>query len=236
MTTFVLGGNNDFKFMKRFTQEYKRQVPYSIAQAMNTTAVGSRFAPETKTNNYAALFKKDSRERFERPKAQSADLFMQQKAKKRNLEVRLAPKTKPWSRNRYISGNVFGNSRAPKPWEVKIVGNAKTNLQVGTKFVPTNAVKLDKFGNVPLSLIKAIESDKKDVLVGRPKYKARRPGIWLRSSSNNSIKPLFVVSSASGYRQLLQPGVVLEDAYKSNFMRNFRQELLKNVRSGRNRG
>ena len=232
---FKISGKRDLKALENLTQEYKRQLPFSIAQAMNTTAVGSRFVDGSKADSFAALFKKDAQQRLDRPKAKTPELFLKQKARKTSLQLTLAPKTRPWSRNRYISGNVAGNSRAPKPWEVKIVGNAKTDLRLGTKFVPTNAVKLDRFGNVPLGLIKAVESDKKNVLVGTPKGGARRPGIWLRSSSNNSIKPLFVVSSASGYTQKLKPVFVLNESFGRNFERNLRLELLKNVQSSKNR-
>jgi len=226
----------------KYTEEIRKQIPFSVAEAMNATATGSRFIPNSQATSYLAAVEKASTRGLDRPKPfTTKGLFMQEKATKRKPRLLLAPKDKGGNRERYIAGNVFGNPRPVKAWEAALVRSLgdETEFQPGVKFVPTKNVKRDSRGNISLGTIRSIgkKAQEQKVFFGTPKGsngQLRPPGIY-RTYKRKNLKALFIQQDTINYSQRLDLFPLLAVTYKRQFPRNFKRALIKNVRRDRAR-
>ena len=226
----------------KYTEEIRKQFPFSVAEAMNATAIGSRFITNSQATSYLAAVEKAAQRGLDRPKPfTTKGLFMQEKATKRKPRLLLAPKDKGGNRERYIAGNVFGNPRPVKGWEAALVRLAAysvgqdTEFEPGAKFVPTKRVKLDSRGNIPRATIRSIarKTNSGKVIFGRPDGGTRSPGIY--EKKGKSLKALFIQQDTINYSQRLDLFPLLAETYKRQFPRNFKRAVIKNVRRDRAR-
>ena len=80
----------------RFTNEHVKQLPFSVSQALNATAQGSKFLPGSKQKSVLNASRGVLSSQLDRPKEQTA--LRATVATKRNLQVTIPPRivlTKP---------------------------------------------------------------------------------------------------------------------------------------------
>ena len=102
----------------KWTNEHTKQLPFSIAQAMTASAKGISSIPGSKQKSALNALQATASRFLNKPKPQTAKGFRATTANKRNLSLMILPKDKIWDRNRYLSGNILGGHRAPKPFEI----------------------------------------------------------------------------------------------------------------------
>lgn len=218
----------------RWTNEHTKQLPYSISQALNASAQGSRFIAGSQARSALTALADQSSRFLDRPKPQTSKGFRATVANKRNLSVLITPKDKPWSRNRYLSGNILGGARAPKPFEIAFAANSKGNIPSGSRFVPTGAVKPDRYGNVSKSNLNKIlqnintQTKGNNVFIGKPVGNARPAGVY-RREAKGALRPLFLVESSLNYTPRFPATRLAEQQVQRTFGIYLRQQLAKNV-------
>jgi len=131
-------------------------LPFSISQAMNASVKGLAAIPGSKQKSAVNGLAGSSKRFFDRPKPATSTGFFATTANKRTLSLVIKPKDKPWDRNRYLSGNIFGGARPPKPFEIAFAAQSKGQIPTGARFVPTGAIKQDRYGNVSKSNLRKI--------------------------------------------------------------------------------
>ena len=219
----------------RWTNEHTKQLAYSISQALNASAQGSRFIPGSQARSALNALADQSSRFLDRPKPQTSKGFRATVANKTNLSVLITPKDKPWSRNRYLSGNILGGARAPKPFEIAFAANSKGNIPSGSRFVPTGAVKPDRYGNVSKSnlnkIVQSIGNDNRtgaNVFIGKPLGGARPAGVYRRERTE-TLRPLFLVDSSVNYTPRFPATRLAQQQVQRTFGAYLRQQLAKNV-------
>ena len=227
----------------KWTNEHTKQLAFSVSQALNASAQGSKFIPGSKQKSALNGLAGSSSRFLDRPKPQTANGFRATVANKRNLSVLITPKDKPWSRNRYLSGNILGGPRAPKPYEIALAANSNGQIPSGSRFVPTGAIKPDRYGNVSRTNIRKVISSVgnsnrtgNNIFIGRPIGGDRQLGVY-RRERNYKLRPLFLVESTLNYTARFPAQQIIEQKVQSTFGIYLRQQLAKNVsnavRSGR---
>ena len=163
----------------KWTNEHTKQLPFSISQAMNASVSGRALRQAKQRNAFKAL-EGASKQYLDRPKLFTSKGFFATTAKKRNLQILVTPKDLGGDRERYLSGNILGTTRAVKGNEVEFATLSKGDITRGTKFVPTRHMKKDRYGNVSQSnLVKIVNSvgntgrTGSNIFIGKP-MRARR--------------------------------------------------------------
>jgi len=225
----------------KWTNEHTRQLPFSISQALNASAQGSKFIPGSQQRSALNGLAGSSRRFLDKPKPQTQKGFRATVANKRNLSVLIAPKDKPFSRNRYLSGNILGGARAPKPIEIAFAANSKGNIPSGSRFVPTGAVKPDRYGNVSKSNLNKIlqnintQAKGNNVFIGKPVGGARPAGVY-RRQNNGALRPLFLVETSINYTARFPAQRIVQQKVQQTFGVYLRQQLAKNVAANVRKG
>ena len=222
----------------KWTNAHTKQLPFSISQAMNASAKGMNAVAGSKQRNALQALAGASKQYLDRPKPATSTGFRATTANKRNLSLLILPKDKPWSRNRYLSGNILGGTRAPKPFEIAFAAKSKGDILKGQRFEPTKFVKTDKFGNVRKSTIDKLISNvgttnrtaSGNVFIGKPRGGNRRPGVY-RRERNHKLRPLFLITPAESYRSRFPATKVVATSVQRTFGKYLRQQLLLNVRA-----
>ena len=219
----------------KWTNEHTKQLPFSIAQAMTASTKGLTAIPGSKQKSALNALAGSSRRYLDRPKPQTQTGFFATTANKRTLQVLITPKDKPWNRNRYLSGNIFGGQRAPKPFEIAFAAQSKGQITPGTRFVPTGAVKPDRYGNVSKSNLRKIldsvgtgNRSGSNVLIGKPTGGNRPPGVY-RRERGFKLRPLYLVDNSQSYKAIFPAVRVIEGKVKSTFGIYLRDRLARNV-------
>jgi len=219
----------------KWTNEHTRQLPFSIAQAMTASAKGLAAIPGSKQKSAINALAGSSKRFLDRPKPQTSTGFFATTANKRTLQVLITPKDKPWDRNRYLSGNIFGGQRAPKPYEIAFAAKSNGQITTGTRFVPTGAVKPDRYGNVSkANLRKILDSvgtgnrSGSNIFIGKPNGGARAAGVYRRERSYK-LRPLFLVDNSLSYSARFPAVRVIETKVQSTFGIYLRDRLARNV-------
>lgn len=190
----------------RFTNEMRRQLPFSQSQALNAT-VGNRAGinvfPEAATRGVIADMKRLMKTKLDRPKKQTVDGFYATTAKKTALFVRITPKNKPWDRNKYIQGNIKGGDRPPQ-W-VEFKARKLSRLPRNIDLVPTHNLRRDEKTGGPKrtevnKLFRNVSSGK--TFIGKPENSTRPFGIYSVPKSG-SLKAMFVARPRTNYPRLL---------------------------------
>ena len=219
----------------KWTNEHTRQLPFSIAQAMTASAKGLAAIPGSKQKSAINALAGSSKRFLDRPKPQTSTGFFATTANKRTLQVLITPKDKPWDRNRYLSGNILGGQRAPKPYEIAFAAQSKGQIPSGTRFVPTGAVKPDRYGNVSKANLRKILDNVgsgnrtgSNVFIGKPVGCGRPLGVYRRERCFK-LRPLFLVNNSQNYKALFPAVRVIESKVTSTFGVYLRDRLARNV-------
>ena len=217
----------------KWTNEHTKQLPFSISQAMNASVKGLAAIPGSKQKSAVNGLADSSKRFFDRPKPATSTGFFATTANKRTLSLVIKPKDKPWDRNRYLSGNIFGGARPPKPFEIAFAAQSKGQIPTGARFVPTGAIKQDRYGNVSKSNMSNILSNvdqvrKNSRFIGRPTGGGRPLGVYRRQTSNK-LRPLFLVEPSVDYSARFPAVRIIESKVQSTFGLYLRTQLARNV-------
>jgi hypothetical protein len=225
----------------KWTNEHTKQLPFSIAQAMTASAKGISSIPGSQQKSALNALAGSAKRFLDKPKPQTAKGFRATTANKRDLSLLITPKDKPWDRNRYLSGNILGGQRAPKPYEIAFAARSNGDIPQGSRFVPTGALKPDAFGNVSKANIKRIinnleKTGRGRTLIGRPEGTTKPLGVY-RQEVRGKLRPLFLVKPVNNYSAVFPAQRIAEEKIRSVFGLYLRDRLARNVaanvRSGR---
>ena len=217
----------------KWTNEHTKQLAFSISQAINASVKGLNAIPGSKQRSALNALQGSTSRFFKSPKPQTKAGFFATTAKKRQLVSRITPKDKPWDRNRYLSGNIFGGTRPPKPYEIALAARSSGEIPTGSTFVPTPAVKLDRYGNVSKSTINRIiqaqdKTGKGRTIIGRPVDSNKPLGVY-RAGAKDRLRPLFLVKPAPSYPAVFPAEKIIEQRVNSTFGIYLRDRLARNV-------
>jgi len=229
-----------------WTAQHNKQLPFSVSQALNTTAQGSRFVAGSQQVSMLAVSQEVIKGKLDRPKPQVQKGLRATVANKRKLAVDILPKDRPQflSSNRYIAGNTAGGNRPAKGWEKALIQAGGSAFPAGTRLVPGPGMEglLDEFGNVPRSTIKAIKagmstkyvSGGQNYFAGKPrgayKGKERGYGIYRRFAGNNRLQAVFIGFNTLTYdRNLAQLVPKMHQRLEQSFSSYLVQFLEANV-------
>ena len=224
----------------KWSNEMTRQLPFSIAQALNASVQGSKFIAGSKQKSALNALAGSSRRYLDRPKKSTQKGFRATVANKRNLATTILPKDgkvgKGYDQNRYLSGSILGGSAAPKDYAAALVGHPKArNIPKGSKLVPTGALKTDRYGNISKANINKIFSSigntnttGGNIFVGKPRGGARPPGVY-RREKNFQLRPLFYAVGSVNYQPIFPATQVIQQSVQRNFGIYLRHQLAKNV-------
>ena len=217
----------------KWTNEHTKQLPFSIAQAMTASAKGISSIPGSKQKSALNALAGSAKRFLDKPKPQTAKGFRATTANKRNLSLMILPKDKIWDRNRYLSGNILGGQRAPKPFEIAFAARSNGDIQQGSRFVPTGAIKPDAFGNVSKANIKRVinsleKTGRGRTLIGRPEGTTKPLGVY-RQEARGRLRPLFLVKPVNNYGAVFPAQRIAEDKIRSVFGLYLRDRLARNV-------
>ena len=217
----------------KWTNEHTKQLPFSIAQAMTASAKGISSIPGSKQKSALNALAGSAKRFLDKPKPQTAQGFRATTANKRNLSLMILPKDKIWDRNRYLSGNILGGQRAPKPYEIAFAARSNGDIQQGSRFVPTGALKPDAFGNVSKANIKRVinsleKTGRGRTLIGRPEGTTKPLGVY-RQEARGRLRPLFLVKPVNNYSAVFPAQRIAEEKIRSVFGLYLRDRLARNV-------
>jgi len=219
----------------KWTNEHTKQLPFSISQAMNASVKGLAAVPGSKQKSAINGLAGSSKRFFDRPKPATSTGFFATTANKRTLSLVIKPKDKPWDRNRYLSGNIFGGARPPKPFEIAFAAQSKGQIPTGARFVPTGAIKQDRYGNVSKSNLRKIlngvgtgSNTGNNIFIGKPTGGGRQLGVY-RRERKFKLRPLFFVESSVDYSARFPAVRIIESKVKSTFGLYLRTQLARNV-------
>ena len=94
-----------------WTNQHTKQLPFSIAQAINASVQGSKFIAGSKQKSALNRLAGSSRRYLDRPKPQTQKGFRATVAKKSTLTSVITTKDKPYNMCRYLDQNIFGGNR-----------------------------------------------------------------------------------------------------------------------------
>ena len=230
----------------RFTNEHVKQLPFSVSQALNATAQGSKFLPGSKQKSVLNASRGVISSQLDRPKEQTA--LRATVATKNNLQVTILPKDRPYKANPYIVGNIQGGNRPVRRWERDLKAAARQSIPANLRLVPTTALsgQLDRFGNVPRPVIRSIKSGMSttylsggaNYFAGKPRGGNRPYGIYRRFAANNRLQAMFIGFPSLSYGNKLTRLVPeMERNAQRNFgsyLRHFlHRNVAANVKAGR---
>jgi len=234
-----------------WTAQHNKQLPFSVSQALNATAQGSKFVPGSKQVSMLAVSQEVIKGKLDRPKPQVEKGLRATVASKRKLAVDILPKDRPeWlSSNRYIAGNIAGGNRPTKGWEKALIQAGGSAFPAGTRLVPGPGMEglLDKFGNVSRSTIETIKagmstkyvSGGQNYFAGKPrgayKGKERGFGIYRRFAGNNRLQAVFIGFNSLTYDRNLTQLVPkmhqrLEQRFGSYLVKLLNRNVQQNLR------
>ena len=225
-----------------WTNAHTKQLPYSVAQALNAAVQGSRFIAGSKQKSAINKLAGSARRYLDRPKKQTAEGFRATAANKRNLSSLITTKDRPWSRDRFLSGNIRGGVRKPKAWEAALRGAVPGALPPGAQLVPTGALRPDKYGNISKANINRLFTGLNDgqIFVGKPRGAAGRSvasGIYRRGSKQKPVlRPLFALIQPARYSPRFPAESEISKSVQKNFGLYLRHQLQRNVSAEIRRG
>lgn len=217
----------------KWTNEHTKQLPFSIAQALTASAKGNSSIPGSKQKSALNALQESATRFLDKPKPQTAKGFRATTANKRNLSLMIMPKDKPWDRNRYLSGNILGGQRAPKPYEIAFAARSNGDIQQGSRFVPTGALKTDAFGNVSKANIRRVinnleKTGRGRTTIGKPEGTTKPLGVY-RQEAKGRLRPLFLVKPVNNYSAVFPAQRIAEQKIRSVFGLYLRDRLARNV-------
>ena len=219
----------------KWTNQHTKQLPFSIAQAINASVQGSKFIAGSKQKSALNRLAGSSRRYLDRPKKQTQKGFRATVARKATLTSVIMTKDRPYNMGRYLDQNIFGSNRLPKYDALFVNHSTATNIPGNSILVPTQAVKRDRYGNITKSTINkiytAIGTGKhkgNNIFVGKPKGGNRPAGVY-RRERNFKLRALFISQPNATYPAIFPAKKEVEDAIQKTFGLYLRRQLQVNV-------
>jgi hypothetical protein len=219
----------------KWTNQHTKQLPFSIAQAINASVQGSKFIAGSKQKSALNRLAGSSRRYLDRPKKQTQKGFRATVAKKATLTSVIMTKDRPYNMGRYLDQNIFGSNRLPKYDALFVNHPTATNIPGNSILVPTQAVKRDRYGNITKSTINKIYTaigtkriTGNNVFVGKPKGGNRPAGVY-RRERNFKLRALFIAQPNATYPAIFPAKKEAEDAIQKTFGIYLRRQLQVNV-------
>ena len=220
----------------KWTNQHTKQLPFSIAQAINASVLGSKFVAGSKQKSALNRLAGSSRRYLDRPKKQTQKGFRATIAKKSTLRsVITTADERPYNMGRYIDQNIFGGDRKQKYDALFVKHSTATNIPGNSVLVPTQAVKRDRYGNITKSTINKIITavgtkniKGNNIFIGKPKGGNRPAGVY-RRDRGNKLKALFIAQSNATYPAIFPAKKEAEDAIQKTFGIYLRRQLQVNV-------
>jgi hypothetical protein len=240
MPSIVVDIKSELPTAIKWTNEHTRQLPFSISQALNATAQGSKFIPGSQRKSVLKASQSILASKLDRPKPATQKGLRATVASKRNLQVVILPKDRPYPMNKYIQGNLQGGNRPVKVWERTLQSAARNTFPSNMRLVPTENLSgfVDRFGNIPKPVIQSITSGMStkyqgggaNYFAGKPRGGNRPYGIYRRYAANKRLQAVFVGMSSLSYDSKLSVLVPqLERKAQQNFGVYLRHFLSRNV-------
>ncbi len=222
----------------KWTNQHTKQLPFSIAQAINASVQGSKFIAGSKQKSALNRLAGSSRRYLDRPKPQTQKGFRATVARKATLTSVITTKDKPYNMGRYLDQNIFGGNRKQK-YDALLVRHATaTNISGNSILVPTKNVflKKDKYGNVSKATINKVitaigtgTSKGNNIFIGKPKGSNRPSGVYIRHNNNKRLSALFIAQPSATYPAIFPAKKEAEDAIQKTFGIYLRRQLQVNV-------
>ena len=140
----------------KWTNQHTKQLPFSIAQAINASVQGSKFIAGSKQKSALNRLAGSSRRYLDRPKKQTQKGFRATVARKATLTSVIMTKDRPYNMGRYLDQNIFGGDRKQKYDALFVRHSTAKNIPANSRLVPTTAVKRDRYGNITKTTINKI--------------------------------------------------------------------------------
>ena len=220
----------------KWTNQHTKQLPFSIAQAINASVQGSKFIAGSKQKSALNRLAGSSRRYLDRPKKQTQKGFRATIAKKSTLRAVITTADgRPYNMGRYIDQNIFGGDRKQKYDALFVKHSTATNIPGNSVLVPTQAVKRDRYGNITKSTINKIITavgtknvKGNNIFIGKPKGGNRLAGVY-RRDRGNKLKALFIAQPNATYSAIFPAKKEAEDAIQKTFGMYLRRQLQVNV-------
>jgi len=222
----------------KWTNQHTKQLPFSIAQAINASVQGSKFIAGSKQKSALNRLAESSRRYLDRPKKQTQKGFRATVARKATLTSVITTKDRPYNMGRYLDQNIFGGNRLPKYDALFVKHTTATNIPGNSVLVPTkNAfLKQDKYGNVSKATINKVitaigtgTTKGNNIFIGKPKGGNRPAGVYMRHNNNKRLSALFIAQPNASYPAIFPAKKEAEDAIQKTFGMYLRRQLQVNV-------
>jgi len=222
----------------KWTNQHTKQLPFSIAQAINASVQGSKFIAGSKQKSALNRLAGSSRRYLDRPKKQTQKGFRATVARKATLTSVITTKDRPYNMGRYIDQNIFGGDRKQKYDALLVRHTTATNITGNSVLVPTkNAfLKKDKYGNISKATINKVISaigtgttKGNNIFIGKPSGGNRPAGVYMRHNNNKRLTALFIAQPNASYPAIFPAKKEAEDAIQKTFGMYLRRQLQVNV-------
>ena len=208
----------------KWTNQHTKQLPFSIAQAINASVQGSKFIAGSKQKSALNRLAGSSRRYLDRPKKQTQKGFRATVARKATLTSVITTKDRPYNMGRYIDQNIFGGNRLPKYDALFVNHSTATNIPGNSVLVPTKAVARDKkHGNITKTTINKIITavgtknvKGNNIFIGKPRGGNRPAGVY-RRERGNKLSALFIAQPNASYPAIFPAKKEAEDAIQKTF-------------------
>ena len=221
----------------KWTNQHTKQLPFSIAQAINASVQGSKFIAGSKQKSALNRLAGSSRRYFDRPKKQTQKGFRATVAKKATLTSVIMTKDRPYNMGRYLDQNIFGGDRKQKYDALFVRHSTAKNIPANSRLVPTTAVKRDRYGNITKTTINKIyksigtgNNTGNNIFIGKPIGGNRPAGVY-RRERNFKLRALFIAQPNASYPAIFPAKKEAEDAIQKTFGMYLRRQLQVNVRN-----
>ena len=222
----------------KWTNQHTKQLPFSIAQAINASVQGSKFIAGSKQKSALNRLAGSSRRYLDRPKKQTQKGFRATVARKATLTSVITTKDRPYNMGRYLDQNIFGGNRKQKYDALLVRHTTATNIPGNSVLVPTkNAfLKQDKYGNVSKATINKVitaigtgTAKGNNIFIGKPSGGNRPAGVYMRHNNNKRLSALFIAQPNASYPAIFPAKKEAEDAIQKTFGMYLRRQLQVNV-------
>jgi len=221
----------------KWTNQHTKQLPFSIAQAINASVQGSKFIAGSKQKSALNTLAGSSRRYLDRPKPSTQKGFRATVAKKSTLTSVIKTKDRPYNQDRYLGGSIFGGDSKQKYDALFVRHSTAKNIPPNSRLVPTTAVKRDRYGNITKTTINKIyksigtaRNTGDNVFIGKPTGGNRPAGVY-RRERGNKLRALFIAQQSVNYSPIFPAKKEAEGAITKTFGLYLRRQLQVNVRN-----
>ena len=221
----------------KWTNQHTKQLPFSIAQAINASVQGSKFIAGSKQKSALNTLAGSSRRYLDRPKPSTQKGFRATVAKKATLTSVIKTKDRPYNQDRYLGGSIFGGDSKQKYDAIFVRHSTAKNIPANSRLVPTTAVKRDRYGNITKTTINKIyksigtaRNTGDNVFIGKPTGGNRPAGVY-RRERGNKLRALFIAQQSVNYSPIFPAKKEAEGAIRKTFGLYLRRQLQVNVRN-----